>query len=268
MSGERVIFVNSYIDRTTLDLDTSSWTSYLSEPIRIKTGKIRLTVQDIELPNTAYSFGFHENRFYWVHGVGTTNTVRSVQIATDRIFSSGTDFATYMNGLMSASSFNLAFTFSTTTLKLSIQNNETVPIRICSSYRFSDPQTGASDAQDKLGFNQNTIGTSTAAGSVITAGGILKLIRTNCYYLTANIVGNNFKQSILPSPYYSHNIIARITANTIGSLSQLQIASSMFFNCSETVINAIKFQLLDDQLYPISLNGLPITFVLKIITGD
>jgi hypothetical protein len=263
--SERVIFINSYIDRTTLDTDTSEWTTYLSEPIRVKSGKIRLTVENIELPNTAYSFGNSENRFYWVHGVGTTNTVRSVVIATDRIFGSGTEFATYINGLMTSSGFNLSFSFSSTTLELSITNNETVPIRICSSYRYSDLQTGSSDAQDKLGFNQNTIGTQTAAGGVITANGILKLIRTNCYYLTANIIGNNFKQSILPSPYYSHSIIARITANTIGSLSQLQYASSMFFNCSETVINAIKFKLLDDQLYPISLNGLPITFVMKLL---
>ena len=265
MSNQRVIYINSYIDRTTADLDTSQWTTFLNEPIRIKNGKLKLIVENIELPNTAYNFGTTENRFYWVHAVGTLNTVRSVQIATDRIFNNGTDFATYMNGLMSSSGFNLSFSYSLATLELTIANNETVPIRICSSYRFSDPQTGPSDAQDKLGFNQNTIGTQTPAGGSVVAQGMLKLLRTNCYYLSCDVIGNNFKQSILPSPYYSHNIVARITANSFGSLSQLQYASSMYFNVPDSIIQSLRFKLLDDQLFPISLNGLPITFVLKVI---
>jgi hypothetical protein len=191
--------------------------------------------------------------------------VIQIPISIERVYNNGDDFVSYFNAQASIIGANILLSYSQNSHKLILTNNNNVPIRLVSSYRFSDSLTGPSDSMDKLGFTDNYIGSSIASNTSYTAPSILKLLRSNCYFLTANIVGASVRQSIVPSPFFTPQIIARITANTFGTLSQLQYASTMSFYVPDNIITSIKFQILDDQLYPIDLNNLPITFALKFI---
>lgn len=267
MKQDRLIYVNSYLDRRVDDLDTSDWTTFLKESIKFRgQNKVKIAVENIEIPNTAYNFGPSEFIFYFQTLNPPSNTVYGIQIATNRVFNNGDDFVSYINPVLTAGGYNIQFSYSNTTHKLTITNNYLVPIRLVSSFRFSDPLTGPSDAMDKLGFSDNYIGTSISAGATYTAPSILKLLRTNCYYLTCNIASANYTESLVPNPYYAgDDIIGRITCAPFGTLSQLEYASTKSFYVSDNQeINSISFKLLDENLNPISLNNLPITFSVKI----
>lgn len=259
---DRLIYINSFLDRRVDDLDTSRWQTFLKEPIRFRGGvKVKITIDNIEVPNTAYNFGPSDYIFYF-ETIDVVNTVYSVPIPTDRVFNNGTEFATWFN----TQGFSLQMSYSDTTHRLSVKNNYGLPVRLSSSFRFSDPITGPSDAMDKLGFSSNYIGTSIAVGATYTAPSILRLLRTNCYYLTCNLTSANYSQSIVPNPYYAgEDTIGRITCAPFGTLSQLEFGATKSFYVSETQeINSISFSLLDDNLNPISVNNLPITFSLKL----
>ena len=267
MKQDRIIYINSYLDRRVDDLDTTEFTTFLKEPIRFRgQNKVKIAIEQIELANCAYNFGPSEYIFYFETITPPVNTTYGVPIALDRVFNNGDDFVAYMNGVFTAGGYNLQMTYSNSTHRLSIKNNYGVPIRLVSSFRFSDNATGGSDCMDKLGFSENYIGTSIAAGATYVAPSILKLLRTNCYYLSCNIASSNYSESLIPNPFYSGDtIIGRITCAPFGTLSQLEYASTKSFYLTDTQeINSISFKLLDDNLNPISLNGLPITFSVKI----
>jgi hypothetical protein len=258
-----VIHINSVTDRKTNDLDTGSWTTFLSKPIQPNHGKsIKLAVENVEMPNTVYNFSVNENTIWWIHAYGTTNTLRSVSIATDRIFDS-TNFASYLNGLMTAGGYNLTFAYDSTTGRLALTNNEVVPIRLAGSYRYLEPY--GSNAADKLGFIQDLTTTSIAAAGTLAATGVLRLLRSNCYYLVCDEIGARIMQGQVPSPYEQPKIIARIPASNFGTLSQIRNGSSMLYDVpAGSNIQSLNFKLLDDQLFPVSLNGCPITFTLRV----
>jgi hypothetical protein len=257
-----VIHINSNTDRTTVDTDTASWTTFLYKAIQCAHGnKLKMAVESVELPNTVYSFSPYENTIWWIHDYGGTNVLRSVTIATDRTYDS-TNFATYLNSLMSASSYLLTFAYDNNTGRLTLTNNQAVPIRLIGSYRYGE--TAANNAADKLGFTQSLLTTSIAAAGTLNATGVLRLLRTNCYYLTCDSIGSRVSQGQVPTPYEQPRIIAKIQASNFGTLSQIRNGSSLYYDVSEKDIKSLAFSVLDDQLYPVSFNGCPITFTLRV----
>lgn len=265
MSKTINLHINSDTDRTISDTTTSKWTTYLSTPISISsTSKAILSVQSIEIPNVLYNFGLYDSIF-WFYVPSTTTLVGS-QIDTSRVFIDGSEFATYMNNLLTPQ--NIAFTFSTSTNKLTITNNRASAIIIPQSYRYGDTtfNNAYNSCIDKIGFTQelNSV-TINPAGSV-TAQSMLRLLRTNCYYLTCDAVASSSMQSVIPSPYKSgsNDIVARVTAGNFGSLSQLSYLTGTNIQIQSETLSRLSFQLLDDNFYPINDMYLPITMTLKI----
>jgi hypothetical protein len=164
---------------------------------------------------------------------------------------------------MTTASYNLVFTYDSNSGRLTLTNNEAVPIRLVGSYRYLE--AAANNAANKLGFIQDLTTTSIAAGASLQATGVLRLIRTNCYYLVCDEVGARVAQGQVPSQYEQPKILAKIPAANFGTLSQIRNGSSLFYDTPfGQDIAKLTFKLLDDQLYPISLNGCPITFTLRI----
>jgi hypothetical protein len=259
------LHINSFIDRQILDETTSKWTSYLSTPINISSNdkKVKLNVDSIEIPNILYNFGTYDSIFWYY--VPSTLSLVGKQIATDRIFDDGPAFVNYMNGLLAGD--QISFSYSSTTHKLTITNNNVLGIIIPQSFRYGDfTYADYNSAIDKLGFTQKLNSVSIGQGVSVEAQSVLKLLRTNCYYLTCSEVTSSNIQSLIPSPYRSgsNNIIARISAGNFGSLSQLSyLTGSDIFLKSES-INRLSFSLLDDNFYEIEDFYLPITMTLKI----
>ncbi len=268
MDTEKIVYINSAIDRQTIDIDTASWTTYLALPIKVShINHIKLQIMNLEIPNTAYTFPLNASSFWWIHGVGTTNTLRLLNLSLTRIFSA-TDLVIALNSAMTTAGYNLAFSYSATTCSLTVTNNEVVPIRIVGSYRYSDNVAGAvsNNVADRFGFTDNMIGTQINATASLTAPAVLRLLRSNCYYITCDAINGVGRQSYVPSPYAKQsNILGRCTSNNFGFLSQPNFSSPIQFTTSDTIIDSLSFSILDDELNPISLNQCPVTFALKVI---
>lgn len=266
---ELLLHINSSIDRRTEDLSTSQWTTYLANSISASSSnKVEMLIDNIDFPNSTYTFPPTAGTVWWIHDVGNANTLRSLSIDVQRVYDTGADVATALNAAMQSAGYNLSFQFSTLTYKLTLQNKESVPIRLVGSYRYEDliDQT-YNNSCDRLGFTQNTRDTSLVALATMQGAGVLRTLRSSCYYLTADILSNRIRQSQFPNEYQQPSVIGRIGASNFGSLSQLQTASSVFFNSQGTTsIDRITFGVLDDELNPVEdLGGMPICFSLRII---
>ena len=205
----------------------------------------------------------------WWEELDALNNVtatRNFQIDINRFFPDGSSFISYINSALATAGHNLVFSYSTSTAKLTLTNNTVSRIRLIGSYRYSDRlDTAFNNVIDRLGFIQNTAGVVVAPAGTITGQGILRLLRTSCYYLTCNLLSARYRQSVVPNPYNNPNILARITAGNFGTLSQLQFAQTMTYGIGSNDILGLMFSLLDDELLPIDLAGSPITLSLRLI---
>lgn len=267
---ESILYINSLIDRLPSDdLNSPEFTVFLNTPIRTYGNNIKIRLEQLEIPNTWFSFPSYDSKFWFVENPSMAPVLRNIDIDTQRVFSNGTDLANHLTLQSNNAGFNLSFAYSNETSKLTLTNNHTTPIRIVSSYRIlQDPfitQT-FSDAQDRLGFNQNYTSSIVNIGSSITAAGVLRLLRTACCYIECDLAdGNSSRSSIVPSPYKNAtNIIGRSGCSNFGFVSQLQYTSNIDFPLSEKTINSLTFRLLDDELEPLSTNGAPISFSIVI----
>lgn len=268
LAYELVMHVNSSIDRQKADLmiDSVDWNTYLANPIKIQHNqRMKVSIESIEIPNTAYTFPIAESVFWWIKNYGTTNTLLSLNIPLNRNFLTSTDLVSYLNTQMSANSYLLVFSYDQNTNKLTVTNNETNPIRIVGSYRFGDTVGGQviDNISDRFGFISDLTTTGISNGSSLTGQGILRLLRSNCYYLACDFMGGKVRQSNVPNTINSYDICARVSSGNYGSISQLRFGSTIAYNVLDTIVHKMHFTLLDDQLQPITLNGSPITFSMK-----
>ena len=264
---EITLYVNSLIDRNVEDdLNNSSFTIFLDVPIKTNKGNISMRIESIELPNTFYSFPQESSLFWILTNIGTTHNLINIPLQTDAIYENGDELITYLNNYCSFNSIPLVFSYNKFRGKITITNNYSNPIRIVSSYRYIGIDTYSSninnDCQDRLGFNLNySSGFNINSSGSLEASGILRLLRTNCAYLSCDISdGSNQRSSLVPSNKNGSNIVCKIPCGNFGTVSQVQIVSEVELLCSEKMINKLNFSLLDDELNPLSLNGSPLTF--------
>lgn len=261
-----VYFINSYLDRTPSDY-THSWTTYFSEPVRVSGKKrMKLQLQNIELPNTAYTFP-EASSILWVNiwdGVSAW-ILKSYSVATDRNFNTPSDFVTYINTLTVADS--LVFSYDANTCRMTLTNNNANKIRVVGSYRYQDSiSTTYNNIIDRLGFTQDLTSAEVASSGTLEGETILRLLRTNRYYITCSNLGNYSKQSRVPSPYVNPYIIACVASSNFGRISQLEYGNAVFFYTNELELKSLKFEILDDEFQSVQLNECPVTFSLLIET--
>ena len=263
-----ILYINSNLDRKPSEnLNSSSWSTVLSHPIKTYSGKIKMKLEQIEFANIFYSFG-PRAYIFWYYNLFTEQYV-PVPIPTDRFFVDGEQIVSVMNQICIAANFAVRFSYNAANAKLTVQNVSNDTIRIVSSYRY-EPDNVYDDAMDKIGFTQNMVNNLNAVldtNDTLQAESPLRLIRTNVVYLQCNVIASqNIPTTIIPSPFVTApDILARITSGNFGQLSQLQYSSQVEFDVGNNMISELKWSLLDENYDPINTNGHPITFSVLIM---
>lgn len=259
-----ILNVNSLTDRMPTE-STSKWTTFLANTIKVKTGnKLTFKIEQIEVPNSVYSFPYYSSKFYYYYNYGGPNEeVRSLQLPTDRLFVNGTEIASFLNTIANDSWYNIVFTYDSLSGKISVTNNETSQIKIASAYWFDNL---ADNVADRLGFIDPDI--VLPSNAIYKPSGCIRLLPTQCYYLCCNVLSHPKMgfQNFQPSPYVKHPpILARITSGNFATLSQLSYSSDVEMTVKDTSeITMLQFVVLDDQFHEIDLLGNPVTFSIKI----
>jgi hypothetical protein len=263
-NDQYVYYINSYTDRKPSDY-THQWTTFFNDPVRISGRKrMKIQLQDVEVPNTAYTFP-DSSSILWVNvwdGISAWVLYHYI-IETDRFFQAGADVVASLNALCAAES--LVFSYSPTTCRLTLTNNNAQKIRIVGSYRYSDSLTTTyNNIIDRLGYTQDLTVAEVNSGGTIEGECILNLLRTNRYYITCSNIGGFNKQSRVPTPYANPYILASVPSSNFGRMSQLSYGSTVFLTCNQTELKSMDFTILDDELNVCPLNECKVTFTLLI----
>jgi hypothetical protein len=293
-STEITLHINSSLDRRTLDTTTHDWVTYLNKPLSINPGqKMSLSVSNIEIPNSAYTFPPTESTLWYLDaytnnpaqydGGVTKNIVKYINLGIDQVYDAASLVTALNAGMVANSNSNLVFSYVAAKGKLLLTNTTNVSAYLVPSYRYGSkvgdtvvssvtyPDSGptvpaANNCIDRLGFSQKRLWVLPAASnSPLLAEGLIRLNRTNCYFLTCESISSKIKQSQNPSPYVTANVIAKMPAGQFGTMSVIRGSIEPFeFEIQEKVIESFKFGILDDQLITIDLNHCVVTFELKI----
>ena len=266
-----ILYINSGIDRNSKAGDTTSkWTTTF--PTAITSGlsqRASAKVEYIDFPNSMYTFPWHSYKFWFIRNAGTTDNLTSIDIDNTKNWANGSDLVVHLNALMTAAGYTITFSYNTDTSKISITNSLANPIKLVSSYRFIDGTALYAqisyECTDRLGFTDNYTNVNIANGGTYTAPSILRLLRSHCYYLCCDeLAKSSVKQSHVPDAEFTPSIITRISASNFGSLSQLEYSTNYELTTDQGKVKNLSFYVLDDELYDIRNNGVPITFALKI----
>lgn len=259
-----VLYINSLLDRRIDDPITSNeFVSFLNTPIRSYSGKISVKLLSIELPSIFNTFS-ESSSLFWYRNL-TTNTNNFVQIPTNRYYVDGGQFANVMNQDLSANNEPIRFTYDANSATLLVQNVGSDNLRLISSYIYQD-QNIYNDAMLKLGFINDYTTQVIAPNAYYQAESPLRLIRTNCAYLTCNLIASSaVNTTIVPSPYVApQQILGKVGIGNFGILSQLQFTSEISFNIGSSTISDIKWGLLDENYEPLATLSHPVTFSVQI----
>lgn len=268
------IYINSYTDRLISEIDSTSkhFTILLegSKEIRVYPDEKNITVKlgSIELPNVLYNFNFITSTLWIVNDYGGLNeSLESITINTDRVYTTPEDVIEELNSLITTHPIlkDIEFNYIDNEKKITITNYSLNNIRIVSSFRFNDILNGRTynDINDRLGFIQDMKNIIIKTGETLKGEGLIKMLRTNCFYLTCNNIAGSYNQNIIPNPRTNRKILARLSTSDFGTLSQLSYPAQIDFNIiNDTSIRTMSFSLLDDEFNLVDLGQFPITFSL------
>jgi hypothetical protein len=272
------IFVNSETDRVISQNASTSkeFTALLNnnKEIQIYPNERRCNIKlnQVEIPNVLYNFPFSQNRLNIILYDASLNatSMEFVELDPNRVYNTPTDVINYMNNELTAHSNSimndLVLSFSDLTKKVTLTNNSSNHVRIVSSFRYREEDgdgvgTGFNTIVDRIGMCELYKGTTIAPSASLTGNGTIRMLYTQCYYLTLKNLASSYEQSIVPSAFSSDRILGRITAQNYGTLSQLSFASQVSFNIpANTTISYLTFALLDQELQIVDLKNHPITF--------
>ena len=257
------VHINSLLDRKPTETDAYKWTSYLSHPMRTS-NNIKCSLKYIELPNTSYPFPIYEKQFFWIHDYGGANTLKNISIDTQRVYDDIDDLKTELNNKMSAGGHLLSFDVVAKTYKLKLTNNEAVAIRVVSINQFENVAGVVNSVTHRIGFNLDYSTVSIPAASTLIASDPVNLLRSNCYYIKCNLISNRHTQNVIPNPFNNgQDILGRVTATSFGVMSQLSYTTDVEYDVNTNIIDALQFEVLDDNFKPVELSySTPITMTI------
>lgn len=274
-----IVHINSGFDRRPND-KTNSWVTYFSQPLEVGI-ESKIGVKMCEIPYTCSQFKDSNNSFFVEEAYvneddETVRNVYIVMIDDSKFFENGDQVIEELNRISTASSYPFSFTinqnkitlFNTGTHKIRIVSNNDYETEIKDAKFFingTETDTGGklfNQMMYKLGFYQDYREKYLVPGTSQTAEGILKLVRTNCFYLTADIVDLD---QLTPSKFKQPNIIAKVPlTGNFGSLQRYQVEVPLMQRCNDNSIDRIRFSVLDDDLEEVDLNNCPVTVTLEI----
>lgn len=278
--SELIVHINSAIDRQPGDT-THKFTTYFSSPLEVSLAS-KIGVKTAEIPYTCSQFKDSNNTFWVEQGYvdGSTGLTvidcLGIQIDDANFFESIDDVVSALNAVATTASYSVSFSVVNNRVRVT-NTHATKKLRVISGLSFETGTTGTiylngaefvgqtqffNQMQDKLGFTEDYRGQYLYTNQYTQARGITRLIRSNCFYLTADIVNTH---QLTPSPFKNPNIIAKIPfTGNFGSIQSYFTDNPLMAKCNDTSIDEITFSVLDDDLEEVDLNGSPITFTLVI----
>lgn len=275
-----LIFVNSNTDRQPTD-STNKFSVYFNNPIELP-NQSKIGLKSIQLPYTCTQFK-ESNSILWV--ARRPQFSQNIEIATaihidyTKFYDTINDVVTELNAQTTL--LSLPLTFSIINNKIALKNNsEHTKFRVVSSQIFEPTFKGSvfsngidynphdkafplfNQANEKLGFIGDLRNTSIPIGTTYISAGLPRIIRTNCFYLETNIIDY---ENTLGNPYKQPNIMAKVpTLNNFGSLICMNWEDPNYYKISDNSIDFISFNVLDEDLEEVDLNGAPVTLTLEI----
>jgi hypothetical protein len=262
---ELKLYVNSGFDKQ-YNETTDNWTTYI-DPHLPQFNHYRVKVDEIEFPNTAYNIPEYNSILWYYYDTDGTNTLKYVAINFNRKYDQPQDLIDEINSGFTTNGDNITIAYNNNTNKVTLTNSTSVKIRFVSSYVW-EPENANFYWQinRRLGITQDLRNEIIDPSNSLTGENSLTLLRSQCYYLECNILGSNrADQTRVPNRNFNTNILARVTANTYSDLSQLSYPGELEFDVGKSTISQIKFNVLDDRLEPVNLNGHPVTMALRFI---
>jgi hypothetical protein len=277
------MYINSFLDRTVGENEIGAKFSVIL-PQGTELGlqpndvgkKMYFKIYNLQIPNVLYNFAPKTSKLYWeddwndVSGAGAS--VEELQINTNRIYATPSDLITELNTKIQAKDASLNFTYSDTTKRITLQNNNaTKKIRLVSSFRYANTETVLTfnDLNDRLGFSQDlTLSKGVIdAGSSLAGAGFLLMNRTNAYNLVFQESGAPHQQTIVPIKNNRYRVVANVPVGAYGTLSTLSYISPEWFSIPiSNKINVLTYSLLDDEFDEISNeypSNMPITMSIQ-----
>lgn len=269
-----LIHINSSLDRQPTD-KTHKWTTYFPFPIEL-TDNAKVGVKNIEIPNVSNQFK-QSNSVFWIAIDGVafgllidfTKFYETLQSVVESLNAQVLQYIDY-NG----SGFNAEFSIDNNRLVLS--NTGSCNIRFVSSRAYEHTFNGDTilngtnyngalfnQMNMKMGIVGDFRGKWILPNASMKSDGTPKLIRTNCYYLTSDIIDNG---GIIPNPNISPIILCKIPVlSNFGSLITYEPQRRDYFPAMDNTLDRADFRILDDEYEEADLNGANVSITLEII---
>lgn len=272
-----VIHINSLNDRQPKDT-THKWTTYFENPIDINVGS-SIGLLTAEVPYTCSQFKDSNNTFFVEEGyINSENetiiNIYGLQLDDSKFYESVDALIIDLNA--EALAHNYPYEFIIMNNKIAVTNLSSHKLRVISSREFETTTEGTifingiateykqffNQMMSKLGFYGDYRDAYILPGQGQTAEGVPRLIRTNAFYIEADIVDSH---QITPSPYQAPNIIGKVQlSGNFGSLQRFSTEKPVMLPTNDTSIDKINFKILDDDLEEVDLNGCPVSLSLMI----
>lgn len=295
------VYINSSLDREPRD-NTSQFTTYFQRPIDIPSGSVgRLGVKSAEIPYTTTQFKL-SNSVFWIEEAtqqrasGTTDewsvaSHRAIGLPIDhtRFYLTVSEVMKALNDLTTANNVNVEFQYSNDEIdkriKVFNKSNSTsdgttdtrIAYRVISSLDYEQVYIGAvyirstkfgentelfNQMNLKLGFFGDLRNAYIPPQQTGMAYGIPRLIRSNFFLLTADIVS---KEGIFPQLRNNINVIAKVPiTNSFGTLQTVYFDHPQFTQIGDNSIDKIEFGLVDDEYEDVDLYGASISLQLEV----
>lgn len=266
-----LLYINSQVDRQPTDT-TSKWTTYLAYPFEIANAKVAL--KSIQIPNVATQFKL-SNSIFWI--ANQLGYAFGLMIDHTRFYETLTDVITALNSQITqyTASYGLDCEFSVENNKIVLTNKSAYNIRFVSSRAYEVEFSGGHTILNGADYNGvlfNQMNSKLGAtidyrdlwilpNASMKLSGVPRLIRTNAFYLECSLVDEGV---VLPTPEKQPDIISKVPCLVnFGSLITYEPQQLQYFNPNDNNIDRIEFNLLDDELEDVDLQGANITLTLE-----
>lgn len=259
------LFISSIRDKQRHQ-NNSNFSVYLPTTFRTK----KAVVLSASIENTVYSFQNTNNLlFYYVNNelyfiaLPTNIYINAVSDIDDN---PQNDLVAILTNLFKKNSHNIGVAFSTDNGKLTFKNNMSHTVRFVSSDEHEyNPSKFFNKSNNKLGLTQDLTLSTLSQNQTITGGSIVRL-KNDCFFICSSLGENNSYLANEVIQYKSLPVLCRVPVlnGGFGSIEEFrQVApDTNAIDIFGENINSITFEVLDEFMNKIELNGGNVTIEL------
>jgi len=237
------IYLNSEFDKRINDT-TANWTTEFQNIMLNPNKGYQVSLSSCQIPNSCPQF--HENEIHFKIGDGVD--FFDVYYDNSKVFNNVSEMLAYVSSIMNDQISGIVVSQDLDSRKTKIQNNTG------SDLILNFNHSGSIAFFRKLGFAYPT-NTIIANTTNIISSYYPSLIGTSRFYIVCEEIVNN---SFSGKNYNNWSILKSINVNVgFGSYVNFQSNNELYFHdlSISTNLNNLSFQILDDRLRPLNLNG-------------